>query len=90
MRFLLFSGGHPLRTLGPVASGTQHLLDNVTHGTSPSLELRDVARYLQYLDGRVGRADRHTHLTHTLQIGDVVTHIEYIFGLEVVLGHILP
>lgn len=68
--------------LVPVASRAHHLLHDIAHAARSSVELGDVARYADHFHGGIGRANRHAHVRHGLQIGHVVAHIHDLVGLH--------
>ena len=78
-----------MRIAGPVAVDTEHLLDDVAHGAFAALEFGDVARCLDHLGGRIGRADRNPHRAHALQIGNVVAHVDDVGRIDPFAGEVL-
>ena len=71
--------------LHPLALYLEYLLQHITYAALTAIIWRYILAERLYLLACVGRASGQSALAHDLPIGDVITHIENLFGLEVIL-----
>lgn len=67
---------------GPVAPGAEYLFDDVAHATVPARELRNVARGFDHLGRGIRGTDGDSDCLHTLQVRDVVAHVDDVRRIE--------
>ena len=71
---------------GPVVPGAEYLFDDVAHAAVPARELRNVARGFDHLGCRIRGTDGDSDCLHTLQVRDVVAHVDCVPGVDALLG----
>lgn len=67
---------------GPVAPGAEYLFDDVAHAAVPARELRNVARGFDHLGRGIRGTDGDSDCFHTLQVRDVVAHVDNVRRIE--------
>ena len=67
---------------GPVVPGAEYLFDDVAHAAVPARELRNVARGFDHLGCRIRGTDGDSDCLHTLQVRDVVAHVDDVRRIE--------
>ena len=72
--------------LHPLALHLEHLLQHVTGAAFASVVGRYVLAQRLDLGACIGRTAGQPALAHDLPVGDVIAHVKYLIGLEVILG----